>query len=404
MSSKTAPRGPLALVFSAAAVITVAAVAWVTPWLRAQALPPALELAAVALLALVSAALLTALLMRVRPAARGMPRTQAVQEVRDVAPHLKLMSRHLDGALQDSEQAALQVIERMQSVHQVSSQQIERIRITEEHGHELTRVIKEKLMADAQLGAILEMFVETQEAEVTANLERIRRLQGVKALAPLVDVIASVARQTNFLSINAAIEAARAGETGRGFAVVAAEIRELSNRTATVAVDIASQINAATTGIDEELVSAMDASGRQTSSGNMRRVLADIAEMQQRFAVSMSQLQLETVIADIKSGHQDIAGRLAEALGEMQGQDVMRQRVESVQQALRGMNRHLQSLADQLLDQPWDPDGMSTLKQLLAEQADSYVMHSQRVAHESVTGQALTQAADRQEQPRIELF
>ena len=245
MSSKTAPRWPLALVFSAAAVVTVAAVAWVTPWLRALALPPALELAAVALLALASAATLTALLMRVRPAARGMPRAQAVQEVRDVAPHLKLMSRHLDGALQDSEQAALQVIERMQSVHQVSSQQIERIRVTEEHGHELSRVIKEKLMADAQLGAILEMFVETQETEVTANLERLRRLQGVKALSPLVDVIASVARQTNFLSINAAIEAARAGETGRGFAVVAAEIRELSNRTATVAVDIASQINAA---------------------------------------------------------------------------------------------------------------------------------------------------------------
>ena len=148
----------------------------------------------------------------------------------------------------------------------------------------------------------------------------------------------------------------------------------------------------------------MDASGRQTTTGNMRRVLADIAEMQKRFAASMSQLQLDTVIDSIKSGHMDIAGRLAEALGEIQGQDVMRQRVESVQQALRGMNRHLQSLADQLIDQPWDPDNMSTLKQLLAEQASSYVMHSQRVAHESVTGQTLAAAADRQEQPRIELF
>jgi methyl-accepting chemotaxis protein len=253
-----------------------------------------------------------------------------------------------------------------------------------------------------QLGAILELFVVTQERDVQANLDRIRRLQGVKDMAPLVDVIAKVAQQTNYLAINAAIEAARAGETGRGFAVVAAEIRQLSARTSAVAVDIAEKIHAATEGIDKEMRGALETSNRQGTSGNLRKVLTDIAEMQQRFADSMSHMQLDKIIDDVKLGHQGIADRLADALGQMQGQDVMRQRVENVQHALRELNEHFSDMAAQMQGQDGEPTALVPIKERMDKQVQHYVMHSQLATHAALTGGIA--AATQPEAARIELF
>lgn len=75
-----------------------------------------------------------------------------------------------------------------------------------------------------------------------------------KEIGEIVEVISTIANQTNLLSLNAAIEAARAGEHGKGFAVVADEVRKLADQSQQSSEQIAALIHA----IQEKTNDAVD--------------------------------------------------------------------------------------------------------------------------------------------------
>lgn len=75
-----------------------------------------------------------------------------------------------------------------------------------------------------------------------ANTTVDRLASSSENIGRVVDVIATIAQETNLLALNATIEAARAGDAGRGFAVVASEIKELADATSQATNQIRTEI------------------------------------------------------------------------------------------------------------------------------------------------------------------
>ncbi|MFL9879338.1 methyl-accepting chemotaxis protein [Herbaspirillum rhizosphaerae] len=137
-----------------------------------------------------------------------------------------------------------------------------------------------------QGGSIVEQVVETMHA-IDASSKRI---------VDIIDVINTIAFQTNILALNAAVEAARAGEEGRGFAVVAAEVRGLAQRSASAAKEIKGLIDDSVIKVDSgnRLVSEAGQTIQNVIAGirHVAEVISDITHASREQSVGLNEITM----------------------------------------------------------------------------------------------------------------
>ncbi len=138
--------------------------------------------------------------------------------------------------------------------------------------------------------------IEKLAGEVLRSTEAMAQLQQEsQKIGSVMDVIKSVAEQTNLLALNAAIEAARAGEAGRGFAVVADEVRGLAQRTQKSTEEI------------EELVAGLHHGTQQVANimHGSRSLTDSSVELTRKAGASLE--TITRVVSGIQSMNQQIA-------------------------------------------------------------------------------------------------
>jgi methyl-accepting chemotaxis protein len=327
-------------------------------------------------------------------------RHAARDEIRASKPYIDVMHQQIGDSLTDSEREVTQVIEQISILVDMSQLQREHIALSMQSGKTLTEHTQARVESNRQIIAGVEMQLHEQTCELRTNFERIQGLANeVGALTPLIKVITSIAQQTSLLALNAEIEAARAGTAGRGFAVVAFEVRKLSVLSTKAAADIAARITSTCSKVNTEMHQAKASIQKHEVNNTMNHLIAELGHMQLEFTTN-SKLLLE-VIGEVDTNYQVSVDRLSQALGHIQFQDVMRQRLEHVQESLLEMRDHMLWLGDKNDDLAWDGTLDRGFASILASHFDKYKMASQAVTHNAISGGDL--AADHS-RPAIELF
>ena len=164
--------------------------------------------------------------------------------------------------------------------------------------------------------------------QARATNERVSELSKAAArIGDVVELINTIAEQTNLLALNATIEAARAGEAGRGFAVVASEVKALAEQTSKATGEIGQQI----TGIQaatQELVSAIkEISGTIEKLSEISSTIAAAVEEQgaatQEISRNVQQAahgtqQVSTNIIDVQRGASETGSASSQVLSAAQ--------------------------------------------------------------------------------------
>jgi aerotaxis receptor len=205
------------------------------------------------------------------------------------------------GQQTQTDQVAAAIHQMAASVAEVANHALAASKAADQAGSE-TR--EGHLRVDESRDAVLRLSQEL--ARATEVIHQLEKHSG--EISGVLDVIHTIAEQTNLLALNAAIEAARAGEQGRGFAVVADEVRGLAQRTQQSTDEIQRMISTLQGGA-RDAVQAMAQSGEHVdaSVAQAQRAAAALDGISQRVSqiTGMSQ-QIAAAVEEQSAVSEDI--------------------------------------------------------------------------------------------------
>ncbi|QJC52833.1 methyl-accepting chemotaxis protein [Paenibacillus albicereus] len=197
------------------------------------------------------------------------------------------------------------------------------------------------------------MIRKTAETEqmVRSMTEKVGRLQeSTRSIRSILEMLGSVAKQTNILSLNASIEAARAGEAGRGFMVVAGEIRQLAEQSR----ESIGRVESITTTIQTEIEETVEALGQaqpvfQEQISSVKEANGIFHEVQARMnALAASLENVAESIRLLDESQLQIGSAMGSVSAVAEQSSATSEEVASLSSEQLGVSENLVSLSGQL--------------------------------------------------------
>ena len=308
---------------------------------------------------------------------------------------------HLENVIGQTNDAAEQIVMMLQAIDHSTS---DLLRSMGSFSTDISVSLNDSnriIAKNSEMINVIEQHLQAREQAAQTERERIQSIVGsVDKLNELISHIRDISDQTNLLALNAAIEAARAGEAGRGFAVVADEVQRLSATVDKTANQISQGMKDMASLIGREVAGKQIAN--QQNEERERFYLVHTQLMSLEESARKIESTVGSTLNELEQQSHRIEQTVIEALGNIQFQDITRQKLEHVITIMADFSNHLGGLLAKLKQGSGTTESIREEMFAMESVFDRYVMDDQRQVHAIAMGGTSKKAPGGL--PAIELF